>query len=227
MFVFRPLLAFFFFSSLAAVESSSSVSSPRDALVVFQNVIHSAANVQDVHRPTMMEEDRKLLENISETCLNESVAALGAFDLGDATDITYYEEATSACTSSVNSVQCDFSQFPGFNDAVETACTAGGYALVEVTLVVSVDSMRMEFNNMGFCVGSSCSTEEVGDFFGGLSELFGELLSLGGDNTTLTSDMSISFTLEEDMSSSSSPHRTWSSFAGGAIAASVGLMFLF
>ena len=242
MFVFRPLLAFFFFSSLAAaVESSTAVSSSpaRDALVVFQNVMqHSAATVQDVHRPSMMMEDRDLIEDISETCLNETVAALETFDLVAVTDIST-EDLSSICTFSGNSdqtsVQCDVSKFPGVNDAIEGTCTGAGHAFVEVTFMMSLDSMQLEYNNMGFCVGSSCSTEEVGAFFDGLSEAFGEFFSLfGGDDITTGGISSVSFTLEDTpnpnpTSSPSSPssRRMLSSFAGGAIAASVGFLFLF
>lgn len=208
MFRLFALLTFLVVASSAADSSSSSAlvvplrdlmleqqSSPQEALTVVQKAIRSFTAAvdhhQEDHHSFFMMEDRNLVD-ISETCANDTSTALGSLDLIDfsviSDDIVYTE---SVCTfnSAMTNIQCDVSQIPDYKALVEANCDSAGYAYEEITLVVSGEGIRAEYNNMGICVGSSCTTAELEEFFSLYNSIFDAFLGTG--------DASITFNLEE------------------------------
>jgi hypothetical protein len=208
MFRFFALSSLLALSASSAADSSSSSalvvplrdlmleqqSSPQEALTVVQKAIRSFTAAvdhhQEDHHSFFMMEDRNLVD-ISETCANDTSTALGSLDLIDfsviSDDIVYTE---SVCTfnSAMTNIQCDVSQIPDYKALVEANCDSAGYAYEEITLVVSGEGIRAEYNNMGICVGSSCTTAELEEFFA----LYNSIFDVFG-----TGDASITFNLEE------------------------------
>jgi hypothetical protein len=198
-------------------------SSPQDSLASFQNAIRSTMASDLLSR----EEDHSFFNDrnlISQTCANEMGEALQSSSLVDVSGISE-ETLQSACSFdlAMTEIQCDASKISDANGLVAETCDSNGHVYAEATYVLSMTNgtvtSRYEINNMGICVGSSCSEDEVSDFFDLYTELFQQLLGPLDDDTA--PEVSISFTLEGIGSSSSRIMWSSSIFAS---AVAVGLM---
>ena len=219
MFRLVALSSFLIASAAAggAVSSSSSAaalrdlmqSSPQDALASVQSAIRSADN--------SFLKDRNL---ISQTCADEMAVALQSTSSLVLSDIPE-ETVNSACTvdATMTDIQCDASKIPDANALVAATCDSNGHVYAEVTYVLSMtngtETIRYEVNNMGICVGSSCTEDEVSEYLDSYSQFIDGLAGEG-------SGTSVSYTLEGFGSSSSSRIMWSSSIFAGAVA--VGLM---
>ena len=210
-------------SSAVALRDLMQSSRPQDALASVQSAIRSAMASDLLSR----QENHPFLNDrnlISQTCADEMVVALQStfsFEL----DLPYYTEE-DFCTfdSAMTDFTCDASKIPDGNALVAAECDSNGHAYAEATYVFSqtngTATNRYEVNNLGICVGSSCTEDEVSDFFDLYSEFFQQFFGPLDDDTA--PEFSITFTLEELGSSSSSRIMWSSSIFAGAVA--VGLM---
>jgi hypothetical protein len=177
-------------------------SSPQEALIVVQKAIRSftavAVNHQDDHHSfMMMEESDRNLVDISETCANETSTAIQSLDLIDFSAVLSDDviDTESVCTSNsaMTNIQCDVSKIPDYKALVEANCDSASYAYEEITVVVvSGEGIRVEFNNLGICVGSSCTRDELEAYFTLYNSMF-DLFGHGDANP----DASITSNIEE------------------------------